>query len=338
MSTRGVGAITPEWLADVETDMQALTESSYTALNEDSWWRDVLTPKSIASRKVVFAWLLSTAQIKFEGKAGGNKHFEEIMSQSMSFETQHAGNALRLHRDRMLDADGSGLEVAGQWSRDMGEYMAYWPQKLAADMLMNGVTAAKYIAYTGKQLFANNHPLNPYKLNAGTYSNLFTGNTITGVDAASLQVLINIFALIASVKQANGKDPRRLRPQQIYAGPKLFPIFVQLTGAKFLSSAGAGSSDYDGLIKMLGYAKPVLVDELVGFEGDTTFFVGAKPPVGTQLGAGIYVEREAFNIGYYTGDSGNDPMLRRLKELEWDLDGRNEIVPGHPFMLYKCTA
>lgn len=342
---RGIGAITPSWLADFETRMQFLSERSYVSLNDDSWWRNFLSVRTIGSGREILTWLLSTAQIKFEGKAGGNKHFEELVSQFTTIETKHAGSGLRLNKDKLLDTDANGVDMAAQWASDMGEYMAYWPQKLAADLMMNGHDATKYKAYDGVALYSTAHPYNPFKTSAGNYSNLFTvGDFSTLTYDLALKALMGVFTKMAAIKMPNGKDPRRIRPADIYCGPLLFPIMCQLTDAKFLASAaaaGGGSADTTQILKRLGFATPILVDELQGFENDTTFFVGAKQRVGSQLGAGVYVEREPFSIGYYTGDGGGtgvDALLRRLKELEWDLDGRNMVAPGHPYLSFKCKA
>jgi len=346
-----MGAITPAWLANLETRMQFLTQRQYESLNADTWWRRLLAVRMIGSHTEILTWLLSTAQIKSEGDEGGNKHFEDLVSQLQTITTTHAGGGLTLHVDKLTDTDANGVDLAAQWSSDMGEYMAYWPQKLATDFFKLGHTA-KYNAYDGVPYFATNHPYNPYRTSSGTYSNIDTAGNGAGavpIDYSvspdvALQNLGKVFAAAASIKMPNGIDPRRLRPSEIYCGPTLFPRVVQLTSAKFLAqaaSSGGGSGDVDALIKALGYATPILVDELAGFESDTTYFVGMKQRVGSQLGAAIYTERQPFSIKYYTGAGGGtgvDALLNRAKELEWHVDGRNSISPGHPYLLRKCKA
>jgi len=346
-----MGAITPVWFADFETRMQFLTQRNYESLNNDTWWRRLLAVRTTGTHTEVLTWLLSTARIRAEGDVGGNKHFEDLVSQMQTITTAHAGSALRLHVDQLTDTDANGVDLAAQWSQDMGDYMAYWPQELATDFLLNGHTA-KYNCYDGVPFFSNAHPYNPYKTSLGNFSNINTAGSGAGavpIDYSvspdiALQNLGKVFAGMASIKMPNGVSPRRIRPADIYCGPQLFPRVVQLTSAKFLAqaaSSGGGGADVEAIIKALGYATPILVDEMAGFESDTSYFVGAKQRVGSQLGAAVYTEREPFSIKYYTGTGGGtgvDALLNRLKEFEWHVDGRNSISPGHPFLLFKCKA
>ena len=155
----------------------------------------------------------------------------------------------------------------------------------------------------------------------------------------ALANMSKVFSLIATIKQANGEDPRYLRPKAILCSPKLFPRVVQLTSAKFIAqaaAAGGGGADVEALIRALGYGTPIMVDELAGFESDTTWFVVAEQLAASELGGIVYLEREPFSINQY--GVMTDAELSRSQTLEWHCHGRNGIAPGHPFLIFKVKA
>jgi hypothetical protein len=346
-----MGALTPQLVASLETRMQTLTESEYAELVKGLWWQTITKVRPSTGLKEIITWLLSTAMIKDQGK-GGNIGFGDLVSTYTEIENRYSGDGLRLTVAQLTDTyngikGGLGFDLAAQWSTDIGAQMAYWPQAQAAHFLKNAhnlAGAGGYTGYDGKAFFATDHPYNPFNVGAGTYKNLFTGGDAADISSAvtvdvALDNMAKVFALIASIKQANGQQPRRLRPKAIICGPKLFPRAVQLTSAKIIAQAatgGAASADVEGFIKALGYATPICADELDGFESDTTWFVAAEQVTSRQLGAVIYLEREPFRINYY--GNVDQAELSRKDELEWHCKGRNAIAPGHPFLLFKVKA
>lgn len=353
-----MGALTPTVLMDLESRMQIITEREYNRLANNVWYPSITKLRGSTGRRDVIMWLLSTAQIRSQGK-GGNINFSDLVSTYTEIENGYAGDGLRLTKAQLTDTDGGGMDLAAQWSGDIGAYMAYWPQKQATDLLKKGHLLAGSGGYTGydqKAFFATDHPVNPFNLNAGTYANLLTGAPVAASgntpaypgtcpidDSVSLDVaLVNmgkIFSYIASIRMPNGEDPRFLRPSTLLVPPRMFPRAVQLTSAKFLAqvaSSGAGSADVEALIKALGFATPRMADELAGFESDTTFYVGCETISSSQLGAVLYTEREPFAINYY--GTVDQAVLGRAQELEWQCHGRNVISPGHPYLLMKCKG
>lgn len=342
-------AITPQFVMDLETRMQLLSERAYQSLLDNLWWRDIVKTRPSTGRKDVLAWLLSTAQIKDQGK-GGNIGFDDLVSLQTEVENKFAGSGLKLQRAQLEDTDGGGMDLAGQWSSDIGAYMAYWPQKQAAYFLKNAHTAALFTGYDGLAYFASGHTVNPYLPGAPTFNNLFTGaasgsypgacpidDSVT-VDVAIVN-LAKIFAYIATIKMPNGEDPRFLRPKALIVPPRMYPRAVQLTSAKMIAQAatgGAATADVEAFIKALGFATPRMADELAGFESDTTFYVACEQLTSSQLGAVVYVEREPFSVRFYGPQTQAD--LDRKQELEWHCLGRNVITSGHPFLLFKCKG
>jgi len=356
-------ALTPQFLFDFESRMQAITEDEYSRLLSNLWWSQIMKTMQSTSKKEMVAWLMSTAQIEDLGKKGGNMPFEDLVSNTTEFENRYAGAGLRLLRQQVEDTDGKGLELAAHWSKDIGTYMAYWPQKKLAEAMKNGELATS-TGYDGLPFYSKSHPLKPGDPSK-TYANLLSGaaastpstdpndagypgaivigDSVT-VDVA-LQNLAKLRSYIASIKMPNGVDPRFLRPSRILAPPALMPRLVQLTGAKTIAQAaagGAGTNDVEGLIKFLNYATPIEMDELAGYESDSTFFVVAEQITSSQLGAFVYVDREPFNINYYSGQeagaTGLDAILNRAEELEWHCKGRNVVGYGHPYLIFKVKA
>lgn len=339
-------ALTPTFLTDLETRMSIITEREYERLRNQLWWTRITKTRPSTGLKDIITWLLSTAQIKPQD-SGGNIHFDDLVAQYTTIENKFAGAGLKLQRRQLEDTDGGGIELSAAWSGDIGAYMAYWPQREAAYALKHGHDATKFTTYDTKAFFATDHPVNPFRASAGTYTNIFTGGSGPGAvpidDSVTADVaLVNLskaVAHIASYRMPNGDDPRFLRPAFILAGPRLYPRVVQLTSAKFLAQAatgGAASADVEALIKSLGFATPVQADELAGFEADKTWFIACEQLASSQLGALIYTEREPFKINYY--GTVDDAVLGRAQELEWQCIGRNVISGGHPYLLIKCQA
>jgi phage major head subunit gpT-like protein len=342
-------AVTPRFTLKLEDRMQVIIEREYARLTADLWWQSVARVRPSTGRKELITWLLSTAQIKDMGQ-GGNMAFDDLVATYTTIENKHAGGGLRLKKDRFEDTDGGGMDIAAQWSSDMGNYMAYWPQKQVTHLLKNGHTASLYTGYDGKALFATDHPYNQFRVGLGTFQNIFTGAASGAYPGAcpidesvtadvALTNLSKILAYIATIKMPNGEDPRFLRPEALIVPPRLLARAVQLTSAKFLAgaaSSGGGGMDVEALIKALGYATPKVADELAGFESDTTFFVVCKQVAQSQLGAAVYQEREPFYINFY--GAMTESQLNRMDELEWQCKGRNAVSAGHPFLIFKCKG
>lgn len=338
-----MGALTPTFVMDLESNMKMITMNEYARFTQNLWWTLIAKMRPSGARREILNWLLSTAMIEDLGK-GGQIEFEDIVSATTEYEHKYSGAGLKLTRAQLTDTDGNGVDLAAHWSRDVGAYMGYWPQKRVVHMLMNGHDITQYRAYTGKAFFATDHAVNPYRPAVSTYSNLFSGGSALPIDVSvdvdtALQNLSTLFSRIARIKMPNGVDPRFLRPRALLCAPELFPRAVQLTSAKFIAQAAgsaAGSADVEALIKALGYATPVMVDELAGFENETTYYVVAEQIATSELGAMVYSQREPFTINYY--DTMTQAELDRKQELEWHCLGRNVGTPGHPYLLFKVKA
>lgn len=346
-----MGALTPSFVFDFESNMRALTENEYSRMAANLWWNKITKVLPSSSKRERLAWLLSTAKIESNG-LGGNIPFEDIVSQTTEYVMQNAAAGLRLQRNQLEDLDGNGLDVAAKWSQDIGSYMAYWPQKQLVKAILNGGTGT---AYDGKAFFATDHPCNPFSSRAtpATYSNLLAYATYKIDDTVTTDVALanlgKLFAAIRSVKMPNEEDPRFLVPTALVVPPRMVPRAQQLTNAKFIAQAaatGGGGADVAAVIANWGFAPPIEAVELSNAmtgvsDGDTTYYVAVQEMSATQLGAFAYYDREPFKITYYTGQGGGtgvDAVLDRARELEWHCQGRNVLGYGHPFLFFKVAG
>lgn len=356
-------AITPSFLFDLETRMQTITLKEYERLTQNLWWTQIAKRTTSVSKKDRFIWLLDTASIRQAGD-GGNIEFQDIVSLSMEVENKNANAGLKIKKEQFEDVDGLGTTYAAHWSREMGAYAAYWPQKLVAKAILSNPKT-----YDGKTFFNLHHPYNPYLTSAGDFANVLTGaagDGVTNRDGSPLPTtypgacpidpsvtadvalnnLAKAIAYVSTWKMPNGQDPRFLQTANIFVPPALAARAQQLTNAKFLAQGAnnntggiIGAGDVEAVIRNMGFGTPIMVPELAsGFPGgsDTTYYIGMSNLLSDELGAFSYVDREGFQVLYYGPQ--NDAQLARIREYQWMTEGRNEVTPGHPFLLIKCTS
>lgn len=365
----GTGLLTPQYLADFETEMKVLAGTDYDRLTSELWWDKIAKVRTSGARRDVFMWLLATAQIEYGNQDGGSMRFEQLEAMMTEIEHQEANSGFKLDRYQLDDTDGRGWDMGTEWSKQIGRYMAYWPQKQVANFLKTAHSVRTlgsdgkftgFTAYDQLAFFAKNHPVNPFRPSAGTYANLLDGAAASTpstdlndaiypggcpIDVGvtldiAIANLTKVYTYITSLKMPNGEDPRFLHPMGIICGPALGVRAAHLMNAKFLAGnaggGGAASVDFQGVIASMGWQAPIIAPELASFESNTTYFVVAKEMAASELGAIVYTEREPFKISYYDGSI--DAQLDRVKRLEWHVSGRNSVSPGHPYHLFKVTA
>lgn len=346
-------ALTPSFLFDLESNMRTITANEYQRLADKTWWNKVAKTMPSGSKKERIVWLLDTAKIEYVNKLGGERTYEDILSHTTEFESGAATAGLRLHRNQFEDLDGNGVQLATHWSRQMGAYGAYWPQKQVAKALRDG-EAATSLAYDGEKFFDTDHPVNPFDSSVGMYQNVLTGapsgaypgacpiDASVTLDVAFTNLAKAINFVNGALKMPNGEDPRMLRVSGIMVPTALTTRAAQLTDAKFIAQAaasGGGSADVEAVIRQWGLGMPIEAPELgAGFTNgsDTSYYLLASEIQSDDLGALVYVEREPFSILYHDGVS--DVELARARELEWTLDGRNIVQYGHPYLCFKVKA
>lgn len=285
-----------------ERRMRAITEVEYTRrlASKNSWWNKVLRTIDIEGKSERVTWLLSTAFIEPVGPSGsGAISFEDLVTQSVEYPVLRHGKGIKVQRDQVEDLNGTGLNILAEWSQQIGSDMAYYPQRLGAQLILNGnATDGTANAYDGVPFFtdlSNPHLNNPFKSSSGSYANWLHGassGTYPGalpidesvtVDVA-LQNVGKAISYVASLKMPNGIDPRFLTPAYVMAPPRLAPRLRELTHAKIIAQAaasGGGGADVEALITGWGLGEPVIAQE---FAASTTYnfqVATANPTTGT---------------------------------------------------------
>lgn len=290
--------ITPLFQFEYERRMKAITEEEYVRRLKKLWWNKVARPMPIEGKTERIAWLLDTATIEPIGPTGtGRLGFEDMVSLTVEYPSFRHGRGIRVTRDQIEDLDGTGLDILAKWSSNIGNETAYYPQRLLAQLLLNGTNAdGSANAYDGVPFFSdytNPHPNNPFNPPAGYFANWLHGFatvgtptfTPAGYGAISLPpnpgacaiddsvtvdlALINLgkaIAYIQSLKMPNGVDPRFLSPAYLICPPRMAPRVRQLTTAKIVAQmangSGGGGADVDMLIRGWELGEPVVAPEL----------------------------------------------------------------------------
>lgn len=345
-----MAALTPTVLMDLESRMRVEVDEGYNALNSDPWWTNFAKVRTTEARRDLVFWLLATATIK-DANSYAELDYDELVSMYMEITHKFANEGMRLRRDQLEDLDGGGFHLAAEWSRQIGAQMQYWPQLKVWEFLQNGESALLSAGYDGKALFATDHPYNPMDTGLGSFANLFTGSA-SGAYPGALPIdesvtldeaianIATLRAYIAGIKMPNGRDPRYLRIDKVWCSPKLYPRACQVFGAEFIAGDTAGgnggTNDVKSYVKSLGFGVPGQIDEMAGFESDTTYFCTFKNAASSNLGSIIYTERTPFEVSYY--GPMNDATLSRMQQFEWAVRGRNGVSSGHPYLIAKVKG
>ena len=124
--------ITPEFLFDLESNMQIITANEYQRLLSNLWYPRVMKTMESKSKKERLFWSLDTAKIErpHASHGGGQAIFEDLVMQTTEYENENAVVGLELKKEQLEDLDGNGVSLATDWSRQVGAQAAYWPQKI----------------------------------------------------------------------------------------------------------------------------------------------------------------------------------------------------------------
>lgn len=293
--------LTPSFVMQYERRMRALTEVEYARrlAAENTWWNKVLRTIDIEGKSERVTWLLSTALIEPVGPSGaGEITFEDLVTQTVEYPVLRHGKGIKVQRDQIEDLNGTGLNVLSEWSQQIGNEMAYYPQRLAAQLILNGAaTDGTANAYDGKPFFGDNshkHPNNPFNAGAGSYANYLHGSSSGSYPGAlpiddsvstdtALTNLGKAIAYIASLKMPNGVDPRFLTPKYMIVPPRMAPRVRQLHDAKYIAqaaSSGGGSGDVEALIRGWGLGEPLVAQEFAASSSYNFKVATADPTTG----------------------------------------------------------
>jgi hypothetical protein len=354
--------ITPTFVTDLETGMRIIQDQEYnrlTPLVNEIWGFVKRQPSSGGAKERLF-WMLETAGIQYVDKYAGSVQFEELLTTYLEYEYKAATAGLEINRFKLEDIGsaggvpgGEGIEQAQNWTRQVTAQATYWPRGQTFTQLNNGDQAG-FTTYDGKKFFDTAHPVNVFDASLGTFNNVFTGGASGSypgacpIDASvTLDVAFSNFAKViayieGAIKMPNGTQPRMLRVKELWVPSALKVRAQQLTNARQIPAAaasGGGTLDVENTIKNWGIGEPHVAPELgAAFANgsDTSYYVMCESVTSSQLGGIIYGEREPFGITYNSGLT--DAQLQRANSLQWVERGRNVLVYGHPFLIFKVKA
>lgn len=347
-------AVTPSFVMQYERDMRVINETAYMSMlaGENYWANKVLKELDTDSKSTRVTWFLRTAMIEPIGPSGsGGMDFNGLVTQTVEYPTFKHGNGIRVQVDQLEDLDGTGLDELATWASDTGMQIAYYPQQLAAQALLNGAntdgTATTYDGLpffmdntvgtgnpSGDGEYSNGHYYNPFKPSLGGYYNWLhgsavaaTANPVTGhqyypgalpiddsvpVDTA-LQNLGKAIAYTLSIKQANGVQPRFLKVAFIMAPPRMAPRLRILMNAAFIAMQTAAASGSFG-----GGGGSADVSAVI-----SGFGLG-KPIIAAELGANFTYSAQmpfstANQVGNTTGNITYLPETLTGSDTTWYL-------------------
>lgn len=342
-------AITPKFMMTFQSNLQHIAQEDYLAASSDLWYSEMAKIVPVTTGHTILTWLLNTAQIERTGKFAGKINYRDLISQKLEFDVGAAQDGFKLHRYQIEDTDSgpASLALAAERSSEWGQWMAYWPQTETYRGIIEGHTDA-FLTYDGNPLFHGSHPINPARSGSPTFSNLWTTGSgpgllpihSSGTGAVSREVAMqNLGKAIAyqkSIKASNGITPRRLKLKGIVVGPALATDAITATQSKVVAGvagsglAQGGPQDAEPLIKYIGIGKPIIADELTDNQFSTDYILLWEAPGARRLGPLVYAEREPFKMTQYA------PMDQRelglIQNFEWQLQGRNALVAGHPYL------
>lgn len=336
--------LTPSFVFSLEKRMAAIREDEFARALSDTetnyWTRHskLLDIKGASERKT---WFLSTAEIKPDG-LGGTQDFDPLVTQTTELVPQRYKAGISVKKDQLLDLGGSGLDILNEWSSQIGYKSAYFPQRLFAELLMNGAnTDGSAAAYDGIPFFADStqnggvgHYVNPYQPSLGGFMNWLHGASSGAYpgacpidDSVTLDVafknLSKVIAYVRGWKMPDGITPRFLRPAGVIIPPRMVTQVTQLLSAKYIAQAaatGGGSGDVEMIIRRWGLPAPTVADELAATTSYTTKILQAMQS-GTAQGTGV-------QTAYKETITGNDTTWYMVMEqnLSSQLGGIVHVV------------
>lgn len=290
-----VGALTPTFLFEIERRLRNIEEFEFARMltSRVIWWNKVVRVSDIAGKSERVTWFLSSANIRQVTPAdgsfinSGDITFEQLVTQTVEYFPALHTDGFKLSKFEVMALDGTGLDQLQTIMQGWGALSAYYPQRLTAQILLNGAaTDGSAVSYDGQPYFssafnsgAGGHPVNPYFTGYGTYSNLLTSSASGAYPGAcpiddsqtfdtAVENLAKVAAYIQATTMPNGQDPRMLSLMHIIHPPRMTLRVQQITDGKFYAAGatgGAGTQDMAGGIGRLfnvGSGWPLEAQEL----------------------------------------------------------------------------
>jgi hypothetical protein len=368
------GAFTADFLFSIEKRLRNILEYGYLHMldSDNIWYPKLLRDSPLDGKSERVNWLLSTASIEQltandGGESLGSFNFDELATITQEYFPAGHGRAYKIGKLKYLNFLKGGQDPVAKWVADIATYGAYYPQRLLAQVILNG---ANVIGYDGVPFWSTAHPNHPLIPALGTYANDFTGapagiypgalpidDSVTA-DVAMTNLTKGLSYIAGSVIQPNGAgDPRLLKPLYLLHPPRMQGRVNQLMDADFLAYAaasGGGSADVRPILRKYNLMEPVEAKELgsaitytfMGPAGlpvtvtgnDTTYYIVCREASETQLGAFLWNIRLPFTMNFYTGEGGSegvDAVLGRSEDIEYHYKGWMAVNTGHPYSIFR---
>lgn len=240
---------------------------------------------------------------------------------------KHAG--IRVGASQLADSGGEAAAKLAAWGEAAGSSAGLHTGNRAISILKANPTCV----WDNLALFANNHPTG---FGSKTFANTFTADISSGVslDQANIN-LANVLAKINSIPNKAGYAIRFKRLWMLVPSALLLRA-RQLTTAAFLPS---GNGTVDQTVST-GFGLQVVEVPEIGYPftgvstDDTTYYIVAEPLSG--YGGLILVDRAGLTVQMH-GPATSAENNRR-NNFEYVARFRNEVLPGRPSHIHRCTA
>lgn len=313
--------ITPSFTFDFQRNLNLKFSNAWARTLNKLWYQQITLVQPSSSLEELYEWMLETAQIVSTGSKGTELTFEDIVAVSWRIKNENAGHALKLNRTEFED---NRYDRAAKWAADAGSGGAYWPQRQATQLIMDGTTK---LCFDGKAFFSDEHPVNPFDDSAGDYKNIFTGKPLNAANLAE------VIAYITSIRGPNDA-PRYLEPSLLMVDPSNRLTANVLLGAESFTdptNTAEGAAATNMIKASYGLGVPLVVPEFSAEPG--VWYIGVQANQDAFEGAIVYQERKAFELNSYTGMTQAE--LDRVNDFEWHNRGRNVAAYGLPYMLFR---
>lgn len=321
--------ITPTYIQNFETNLVFRASNAWRRTNSMLWWPRLMLLQSTGSALEYVEWMLETARIQSTGPKGASIHYDGLAALSQTLRHEHFGNGLELYR---ADIEDDKVARAPAWATSTGEACAYWPQRLLAERMQNGkvttLNGKPNAAYDGKAFFAVDHPINPYDVGLGTYSNLHVGTAFTAENLA------RVVAYIETINHAGSAPMGALPTITVFPTNYRYRANQYLGAEQFNDILVAGASASNVFKTAYGFEPPIFGAELNS--EPTVWYVGIPAMEDAFDGAFGYLEREAFNINTYS--PLDQASLADVQTFKWHNRGRNGSFYGHPYRFHRCES
>ncbi len=324
--------ISRQHVVDFETDLAYKVVNAWSrTLKRGLWWpRVMLVEPSTAAASKIQEWNQETARIHHLGPSGKDVVFDPLVTASQEIVYEHFGNALKVDRSQWSD---DRIDRTAKWMTETGAACLYWPQRLAALMMIDGdtttnpITGKAWGSFDGKAFFAKDHPVGGDS--SDTYSNLHNGVPFSDKNLA------RVVAYIETIKHGGGA-PAGYAPTLI-----ILPTNYRWKGTQVLTAEwftdqinGATAAGQNVIKTAFDFEPPIFAPELNVDPG--IWYVGVPADQDAFDGALGYWEREPFSITSYQG--ANNYELAKVKEFVWENYGRNSGFFGLPYRLHRCES